>query len=508
MSSVDPVPPALRVAGISKSFPGMLALQDVDFEVRRGEVHILAGENGAGKSTLMKVITGVYPKDSGTVWLDGHEAHIDNPHQGLAMGISMIYQEFNLARHRSVAHNVFLGREPTTRWGFIDHNRLYRETEAALRRLDLAVSPRTPVRKLGVAQQQMVEIAKALSADARIIIMDEPTAALTDHEIQELFRTIRELKVRGISVIYISHRLEEIFEIGDRLTVLRDGRRIGTVDVAHTTIPDIIRMMVGRELGEMFPKTAAAYGPEVLRVEHLTRRGFVTDVSFALRRGEILGFAGLVGSGRTELMNAIVGVDPVVSGRILVDGKPVSIHSPVDAIRAGIGYLTEDRKGNGLALALSVAENIALPNLDRLSRLGFIDFSQRQRTAREWVSRLQIKPPSTRRKAAFLSGGNQQKVVLAKWLCRDSDVLIFDEPTRGIDVGAKVEVYRLMNDLIHQGKAVIMISSYLPELIAMSDRILVMREGRLAGELTGPEVTQEHIMTLATGSHEVAGKTA
>jgi ribose transport system ATP-binding protein len=490
---------------MTKSFPGVLALRDVDFEVRRGEVHVLAGENGAGKSTLMKVITGAYPKDSGMVWLDGSPVEIDNPRRGLDLGISMIYQEFNLARHRSVAHNIFLGREPLTRWGFIDHRRLYRDTEEALARLHLRVSPRTPVRRLGVAQQQMVEIAKALSAEAKIIIMDEPTAALTDHEIQELFRTIRELKALGISVIYISHRLEEIFEIGDRLTILRDGRRIATVPVTQTTIPEVIRMMVGRELGEMFPKKSADRGAEVLRVERLTRRHYVSDVTFALHRGEIVGFAGLIGSGRTELMNAVFGADPILAGRIFVHGEPVSIRSPVDAIRAGIGYLTEDRKGNGLALSLTVVDNIALPNLDRLSRLGFIDFSTRQRVSREWAGRLQIKTPSLRRKVAFLSGGNQQKVVLAKWLCRHCDVLIFDEPTRGIDVGAKVEVYRLMNALIHEGKAIVMISSYLPELIAMCDRILVMRDGRLTGEVAGREATQERIMTLATGGHALEG---
>ncbi len=493
--------PVLEMRGIAKSYPGVVALSGVDFSVLPGEVHALIGENGAGKSTLMKILAGADTKDAGNILIDGAEVRIDNPHEAMRLGVSIIYQEFNLVPYMNAAENIFLGREPASVIpGVIDFGRMYADAEKIIDELGVAVNVRAPMNRLSVAQQQMVEIAKATSRKSRIIAMDEPSATLTDHELENLFALIRRLKADGVSIIYISHRLEEIFEIADRVTVLRDGALVATKEVADTDRADIIRMMVGRELGETFPKQQIEAGPVALQVKNLTRTGALEDVSFSVKQGEILGIAGLVGAGRTEVARAIFGADPIDSGQILIYGKPVEIRSPRHAISLGIGLVTEDRKALGLVLGMAVRENISLANLNILTRLGFIRRGREREVAEGYVEDILIKTPSIEQAVQNLSGGNQQKVVLAKWLFTKSRVLIFDEPTRGIDVGAKTEIYQLMNRLAESGAAIIMISSELPEVLGMSDRILVMHEGRLAGELSRNEATQERIMHLATGA--------
>ncbi len=492
-------PMLLEMRHIRKEFPGVIALDDVHFDLRAGEVHILLGENGAGKSTLMKILSGAYEKTRGEILLNGKPVDIRSPKQAQDLGISIIYQEFNLIPHLSASDNIFLGREPRKAAGFIDQKRMDQEAEALLHELGVRFDPRTPVKRLSVAQQQMVEVAKALSFDARILIMDEPTSALTESEIQQLFATIRRLKEKGVGIIYISHRMEELFEIGDRVTVLRDGQYIGTYPIREVSTDQLVRLMANRELKEHFPKQKATIGDEVLRVEGLTREQVLEDIHFSLHRGEILGIAGLLGAGRTELARAIFGVDRITSGNIYVHGKPVSIKSPAQAIRMGMGFLTEDRKNQGLVLVLSVNENISLPNLDRLSRLGFVDPSAERELGKRYVKELRIKTSGLQQKVMYLSGGNQQKVVLSKWLARECDILIFDEPTRGIDVGAKVEIYQLMNQLTARGVGIIMISSELPEILGMSDRILVMHHGRIRAEYKREEATQEKILSAALG---------
>jgi ribose transport system ATP-binding protein len=487
---------------IRKVFPGVVALDDVHFELRKGEVHVLLGENGAGKSTLMKILSGAYQKTSGQILLDGEEVEIKNPRHAQELGISIIYQELNLIPYLRVGENIFLGREPCKRAGVVNSKTLYRASQKLLDDLGVQIDARAVVRQLRVAQQQMVEVAKALSLDARILIMDEPTSALTDVEINELFATIRRLKSRGVSVVYISHRMEEIFEIGDRVTVLRDGRYVGTEEIKKVTKPRLIRMMVDRDLSEQFPKVKAPVGEEVLRVESLTRKGVLEDISFTLRKGEVLGIAGLLGSGRTELARALFGADRIDSGEVYIKGERVRIRSPRSAISSGLGFLTEDRKSEGLVLLLSVKDNIALPSVDRLSKFGVVDHRKEREAAESYVHDLRIKTPGLQQRVVFLSGGNQQKVVLSKWLFCNSDILIFDEPTRGIDVGSKVEIYQLMNELTAKGAAILMISSELPEILGMSDRILVMRRGRIAGELNAAEATQEKILQLAIGAEE------
>ena len=484
---------------IRKTFPGVLALDGVDFALRRGEVHILLGENGAGKSTLMKILSGAYQKTAGRVALEGREVEIRNPAHAQALGISTIYQEFNLVPHLSVAENIFLGREPSRAFGFIDRRGLNRRVAEVLGGLGLNLDPRRPVKGLRVAEQQMVEVAKALSLDARVLIMDEPTAALTEHEIKELFAAIRGLKEKGVSVVYISHRMEELFEIGDRVTVLRDGRSAGTFDVRETDKFELIRLMVNRDLTELFPKEHAARGREVLRVEGLTTRGGLKDVSFALHQGEVLGVAGLLGAGRTELARAIFGLDKLEGGTVSIRGEAKRIGSPRAAINAGLGFLTEDRKAQGLVLPLSVKDNLCLPSVDKFTTLGFVDAKRERQAARRYVEELRIRTPGLEQKVVYLSGGNQQKVVLSKWLCSEAEIFIFDEPTRGVDVGAKAEIYQLMNRLAAAGVAVIMISSELPEILGMSDRILVMRGGRVACEFGAKEATQEKILECALG---------
>ena len=491
----------LEMRNVTKRFPGVLALNNVQFSLRPGEVHCLVGENGAGKSTLMKILAGAQPMDSGEIILSEGPVAIHSPHHAQQLGISMIYQEFNLSPYLSVAENIFLGREP--RLGgtpFINWKKMYADAREVLGRIRVDLDVRKPVNECSVAQQQMVEIGKAISFNSKIIVMDEPSATLTEHELRALFDLIRTLRRQGIGLIYISHRLEEIFEIGDRVTVMRDGEYVGTNGVCDVTRDDIIRMMVGRELKDEFPKETFERGAERLRVEGLTRHGAFSNVSFATHCGEIVALTGLVGAGRTEVARAIFGADRIDGGQIHLDGKPVAVRSPQDAIRQGIGLLTEDRKGQGLVLGMTVRENTTLANLRSLVKFLFVNRREERSVTERYVRELQIKTPSIEQVVQNLSGGNQQKVVLAKWLFTQSKFLVFDEPTRGIDVGAKVEIYKLMNELVRKGVSILMISSELPEVLGMCDRILVMHEGRLAGELSRKDATQERIMQLATGT--------
>ncbi|MBI3910073.1 MAG: sugar ABC transporter ATP-binding protein [Armatimonadetes bacterium] len=492
--------PLLEMRGISKRYPGVVALDNVDFDVRAGEVHALVGENGAGKSTLMKILAGAETRDAGQILLRGQPVHIDSPQRAMDLGINIIYQEFNLVPHLSAAENIFLGREPAASIpGFIDFRRLYREAQQVMDSLGVSVDVRTEAGQLSVAHQQMVEIAKATSRNSVIIAMDEPSATLTEHELQNLFQLIRSLRERGVGIIYISHRLEEIFTIADRVTVLRDGHRIGTHPVEAMDRDTVIQMMVGRELAHSAPKRATVCGDAVLEARGLARHGVFRDVSFTVHAGEVLGIGGLVGAGRTEVARALFGADPLDAGEIRLRGKRVRIRSPRDAIRLGIGLVPEDRKTLGLILNMVVRENVTLANLDLLSLLGFVNRRREREATEQYVRSLRIRTPTVEQEVRNLSGGNQQKVVLARWLFTDSRVMIFDEPTRGIDVGAKMEIYGLINDLAARGVATIMISSELPELLAMSDRVLVMHEGRLAGALSREEATQERVMHLATG---------
>jgi len=498
----------VEMTDISKSFPGVHALDGARFELRPGEVHALVGENGAGKSTLMKVLSGIYHRDAGTIRVKGAEVEINTPRAAQDMGISIIHQELNLMGHLSVAQNIFIGREPRRKGvGFwLDEKALNRNATALFEELHIHLDPRARVSGLAVAQQQMVEIAKALSFRSDVLIMDEPTAALTDTEIDELFRIIRHLREGGAGVVHISHRLEELKQISDRVTVMRDGRYIDTVNTAEVGIQEIISMMVGRTIFEEAPELPDVPNQEVvLEVRNLSRGRDIRDVSFQLHRGEILGVAGLVGAGRTEVMRAVFGADPRDSGEILVHGERVAIKSPDDAVRNGIGYLSEDRKRYGLALPMDVEANVVMASLAKFTgKLGWIKFKGTHAKALEHVEGLAIKTPSVGQRTKNLSGGNQQKVVIAKWLTADTEILIFDEPTRGIDVGAKSEIYKLLNELAAQGRAIIMISSELPEILRMSHRILVMCEGRITGELTAAEATQERIMTFATQREAVA----
>ena len=489
----------LKMSGIQKYFPGVHALDDAYLEVRAGEVMALVGENGAGKSTLMKILTGIYPKDGGTIEYFGQEIEIHGPKDAQDKGICIVHQELNLMQDLTVAENIFIGREPS-KGPFLDQAAQNRMTEELLSSLNLHIPARTQVKRLTVAKQQMVEIAKALSyKNTKVLIMDEPSTALTNSEIEDLFKFIRQLKATGVGIIYISHRMDELKQITDRITVMRDGQYVDTVETAGTTIDQVVQMMVGRVIYEE-PKSHSNVPPGaevVLEAEHLVSND-VKDVSFRLRRGEILGFAGLMGAGRTETMRLLCGADKLDGGTIKVRGREVKIASPKDAVNAGIGYLSEDRKLFGLCLGLSVADNTALPSLDMLSGPLFVDDGRISRTTGEYVDKIRIKTPSVKTLIRSLSGGNQQKVVIAKWLHRDCDVLIFDEPTKGIDVGAKSEIYKLMNQLASEGKSIIMISSELPELLRMSDRVVVMCEGRVTGELDIAEATQERIMTYAT----------
>ena len=489
----------IQMEHIHKYFPGVHALDDVHLSVDAGEVHALVGENGAGKSTLMKVLNGIYKKDGGRILYKGKEVDIDGPEAAQALGIGMIHQELNLMPHLTVAQNIFIGREPMRFGVIIDAAKANAEAQKLLDSLNIKIDAAALVGNLSVAKQQLVEIAKALSYDSELLVMDEPTAALTESEIVELFKFIRQLRDKGHGIIYISHRLEELWEISDRVTVMRDGQYVDTVVTGEVTKEDIINMMVGRVIYET-PKQKSNVpedAPVVLEARHLVARN-VKDVSFTLRRGEILGFAGLMGAGRTETVRAMFGADPLESGGVYLHGKKVTISSPNDAVKHGIGYLSEDRKAFGLATGLSVRDNTVMAHLEEFTWGPLMNDRKVDKTTGEYVEKIGIKTPSTRQLIKNLSGGNQQKVVIAKWLVRNCDVLIFDEPTRGIDVGAKSEIYKLMNRLADEGKAIIMISSELPELLRMSDRILVMCEGHAVGELDISEASQTAIMQYAT----------
>jgi len=499
MSAVGGVP-LLELEGVSKGFPGVQALDDVRLDLRHGEVLALVGENGAGKSTLMKLLAGIYTPDAGVFRMNGHELVIDGPRHAQEQGISIIHQEFNLMPDLTVAQNIFIGREHRSGGLFLDDRALNRRAQDLFDRLGLALDPAEPVEQLTVARQQMVEIAKALSFDAKVLIMDEPTAALNDAEVDVLFELIGRFRSPETGVIYISHRMEELSRISDRITVLRDGRYIDTLDTAATDQREVISLMVGRELrGEQRPAGGRVEGEPVLSVRGLSTKRLLRDVSFDLHAGEILGFAGLMGAGRTEVARAIVGADRRDAGVVSVRGREVGIQNPADAARLGIGYLSEDRKQLGVLLERSVRENIVLASLrDYVGALGFVRSSRIEATGREYVRKLRIKTPSTAQLVRNLSGGNQQKVVIAKWLAKDCDVLIFDEPTRGIDVGAKEEIYVLLRELADQGKAIVMISSELPEVLRLADRIAVMAEGRLTAVLDNADATQENVMDYAT----------
>ncbi len=493
--------PIVEIRNLNKSFPGVRALIDARFDLVAGEVHALMGENGAGKSTLMKVLAGVYQKDGGTIKINGQEVEISGPRAAQALGVGIIHQELNLMSHMSVANNIFIGREPRNRFGVVDKQRMNKETQAILDRLHLKLDPETLVSELTVAKQQMVEIAKALSFHGtKVLILDEPTAALNNAEIDDLFKIIRQLKEHGVGMVYISHKMDELKRISDRVTVMRDGQYIGTVPTAETSMDTIIGMMVGRQLFDGDGPTPAPQNAEVvLEVKNLNRGRVIKNVSFQVRKGEILGFAGLMGAGRTEVARAIFGADKIDSGEIIVHGQTASIKTPTDAVKHGIGYLSEDRKHFGLATGMDVEANIVLTTMKRfLSANFFLKQKAIRETALHFVKQLDIKTPNVSQKVAFLSGGNQQKVVIAKWLVRDCEVLFFDEPTRGIDVGAKSEIYKLLNTLAEQGRAIVMISSELPEVLRLSHRILVMCEGRITGELKAGEATQENIMQYAT----------
>ncbi|HSB61522.1 MAG TPA: sugar ABC transporter ATP-binding protein [Vicinamibacteria bacterium] len=492
-------PPAVSMRGIRKAFPGVVALDGVDFDVRRGEVHVLLGENGAGKSTLMRVLSGATAKDAGEIRVDGRPVEIQGPRHAQALGVGTIYQELTLVPQLSAAENIFLGKEPVLAAGVIDRARLRRDAAALLAGLGVEVDPGEKAGGLGIAQQQMVEVAKALSSEPRLLVMDEPTSALTERETEQLFDAIARLTAKGVAVVYISHRLDEVARIGNRVSVLRDGRHVATHRVGDVSVAELIRLMANRELKEHFPKRRAPRGPEVLRVEGLRRGRLLRDVSFSLHRGEVLGVAGLLGAGRTEMARAVLGADRREGGRITIKGDVVDVRSPADAFRRGVGLLPEDRKTQGLVLGLSVRGNVALPSARRLSRLGVVDAAGERSLVRRWVDELRVKAAGLEQEVGRLSGGNQQKVVLAKWLAAGVDVLLMDEPTRGIDVGAKVEIYELMNRLTAQGAGIVMITSELPELLGMSDRILVMHQGRVQAELRSEEATQERVLRAALG---------
>jgi ribose transport system ATP-binding protein len=498
----------LSMNNITIEFPGVLALDDVSFELKRGEVHALLGENGAGKSTLMKILSGVYKKTKGTIVYKGKEVDITTVHQAQEMGISIIYQELNLIPYLSIAENIFIGRQPM-RGANVDWKRMYSDTQKILDDLGVDLNPKQPVKGLGVGQQQMVEVAKAISRNVDVLIMDEPTSSLTEKEIDQLFGIIDDLKKKGVSVIYISHRLEELKRLGDRATVLRDGKLIETVSFENGVDLDyLVKLMVGRDLKDKYPKVQLPIGDVVLRVENIsTKATHLKNCSFEVRSGEILGFAGLMGAGRTELMRAITGADRRETGEIYLHDEKISLKSVRDAVKNRIGFLTEDRKGQGLVLIFDVKSNVTLAGLDKILQGGFkLNLKKEREVGQEMVDALNIKTPNLRQKVKFLSGGNQQKVVLAKWLFMDCDVLIFDEPTRGIDVGAKTEIYKLMTELARKGAAIIMVSSELPEILGMSDRIMVMHEGEITGELMREEADQVKILQYATGGNSKDGR--
>lgn len=485
----------LEMKKICKSFSGTQILFDVDFDVEKGQVHALVGENGAGKSTLIKILAGVHRQDSGEVWLDGKRAELKSPRDAFDHGVSTIHQELNLVPHIDVAANIFLGNE-TARGGILKKREMYEKTEALLKRVGADIRPNTLVSRLGVAEKQMVEICKALSINSKLIIMDEPTAVLSTKEIDKLFAVIDAVKAEGISVIYISHRLEELPRIADRVSVLRDGHMIGQVE-GEFTKEKITRMMIGRDLKEQFPYAPREIGDVVLKVEHLNSGGFLKDISFELRAGEILGFSGLVGSGRTETVRAIMGLDRRDSGDVYLNGERLNLKSAVDAKKKGIVMVPEERKTEGLVLSMSVKENLSLTYLPSFAKAGAISRAEVERNAEDIIKKLTIKPADKNIKTLHMSGGNQQKVVIGKWIYKDHAVMIFDEPTRGVDVGAKAEIYKIMMDVARRGVGIIMISSDLPEILGMSDRVIVVKEGRISGELEREALSEHAVMQLA-----------
>jgi ribose transport system ATP-binding protein len=494
----------LQVKEISKSFPGVQALDKVSFDLRRGEVHALVGENGAGKSTLMKILSGVYQPDEGTILYKGKPVTFQNVNQARDAGIGIIYQELNLIPHLTVAGNIFVGREPVTPWGTLDEKRMNAEAAAILNRLDLKLDPAIVLKQLPVSKQQMVEIAKALSLNSEVLIMDEPTSALTESEIDTLFNVIHTLCDHGVAIIYISHRLDELRHIVDRISVFRDGRSISTDNYADVGLNEIINRMVGRKLENKFPPKKNKPGKEPpLQIRHIIRPGVLHDISFDLFPGEILGVAGLMGAGRSELGRAIFGADPIQSGDVVMNGKKLSIHSPADAIAAGIAYLSENRKEEGLAVKMRLSVNVTMANVMEISqRFGILSNRQEMAAAQKYVDDLAIRTPSLLQVVNNLSGGNQQKVVVAKWLFCKSKILIFDEPTRGIDVGTKYAIYELIDALAAEGRGIIVISSDLPEILGLTDRVLVLHEGRLAATRVTARTTQEEILTCAAGLGE------
>lgn len=493
----------IEMSGISKAFNGNVVLKDVEFSLKEGEIHALMGENGAGKSTLMKILSGIYSKDSGTIKVDGKEVQFKSPKDAEKYGIVVIHQELNILPDLTVAENLFLGKEKTYgKFGILKKKEMEKETSELLSKLGLKVNPKTRAGDLSVGKQQIIEIAKAIASNAKYIIMDEPTAALTDREIKTLFETIRELKEKGISFVYISHRMEEIFAICDSITILRDGQYVGERKIAETTFDEIVAMMVGRELGERFPERHCEIGDVKLEVKSLKSNGLFEDISFNVRKGEVVGVAGLMGAGRTEVAETIFGYRKANKGEILIDGKKVSIKSPIDAMKHKIGYVTEDRKVKGLVLDFSILENVSLANLKKVSSSGVMKKSKEEGLVNQYIEQLRIRTSSAKQSVKSLSGGNQQKVVIAKWLGTEPEILILDEPTRGVDIGAKKEIYQIINELAKAGVAILMISSELPEIIGMSDRVIVMHEGKLTGEVRKEEMTQELIMHYATGGEK------
>lgn len=491
----------IEMRGIDKSFGGNAVLKEAGFLLDHGEIHALMGENGAGKSTLMKILTGVYTKDAGQVIVDGQEVCYKNPQEAEKAGIVFIHQELNVLFDLTVEENMFLGKEIHGRFGVCDKKAMRAEVRKILDRLGVSIDPQQRMSELSVGQQQMIEIAKALMVDAKVIIMDEPTAALTQSETEVLFQVVRSLKEKGVSIVYISHRMEEIFEFCDRITVLRDGSYIDTKRIQDTDMNDVVKMMIGREIGERYPLREASIGEVVFKVEGLTCPGVFKDVSFEVHAGEVLGVSGLMGAGRTEIMQAIFGNMPHVTGKLFLNGEEIHNHNPGQAMKNGIGFITEDRKTEGLMLEESIRKNISLANLGRISRRGVLRKKEERELVQKGIEELHIKCFGPEHECGRLSGGNQQKVVFAKWIYTDPKVLILDEPTRGVDIGAKKEIYNIINDLAAKGVAIIMVSSELPEVLGMADRIMVVREGLVRGILSKEEADQENIMILATGGN-------
>jgi ribose transport system ATP-binding protein len=494
--------PVIEMKGISKAFSGNRVLDQVDFQLLRGEIHALMGENGAGKSTLIKILTGIYERDAGKVFIKGKEVHFKNPKEAEQMGIAVIHQELNIIPYLTVYENMFLGKELTVgRFGITRDKEMKKKTKEYLDRLGIEIDPNTEAGNLSVGQQQMIEIARAVAANTEVLIMDEPTAALTDREIEALFKVIDSLKKQGVGIVYISHRMEEIFQICDRISVLRDGQFIDSKEVAKTNFDEIVKLMVGRQLGERFPERNTKIGQERFKVENLTSNGSFENISFSVHQGEIVGVAGLMGAGRSEIMQAIFGYRSLDGGKMFIDGKEVTIKSPYEAITAGIAFVTEDRKSQGLILDLSVRENLSITTLDKISKKSVVSAKTEISLVDEMIEKLHVKTSGREISVKSLSGGNQQKIVIGKWLGIHPKILILDEPTRGVDVGAKKEIYQLMNDLTKQGVSIIMVSSELPEILGMSDRVLVIHEGKLANVLNKSEATQENIMQSATGGN-------